>query len=368
MGGRKQCDFQNRSCIIFFVNIVIIKPRANGEIRMKKASVFTGYLFLAIGIILFYGSAVQAGCEKGDCQNGPGTYTWPDAATYTGNFSNGKFHGQGTYTWADGKKYTGAFKNDQRSGRGTYTWPNGADYTGEWENGKKAGYGIYTFPDGSKNIGLWENGTLSQKMEASEVEKLLGPGQKKALPAKQPAVMAAAAAAEAQSADADLEKQLAALGGQPEETASATGEESLHATEAASSAAETATGVPFLISVRKLPLVDSGKFKIWKNTPLLAVGPINSIGTCSVKIDAEKSDKNAGKLMVNLKIENSSNCALDFKGFIQAGDYYVKVVSWSGEQAIAPRSQKEIFQTIMLDKNASRSEILFKLQGEGCRM
>ena len=167
--------------------------------------------------------------------------------------------------------------------------------------------------------------------------------------------------------DADLEKQLAALGGQPEETASTAGEESLQATEASSSAAE-ATTAPFPLSVQKLLLIDGSKFKTWESIPLLAAGPINPIGKCSVKIDAEEFDKKAGKLTVKLKVENNSNCALDFEGFLQAGDYYVKVVSWSGDQSIAPQSRKETLQTITLDKNAPRSKISFKLQGEGCRM
>jgi hypothetical protein len=85
-----------------------------------------------------------------------------------------------------------------------------------------------------------------------------------------------------------------------------------------------------------------------------------------VKIDEGASDKNAGKLMVKLKIVNSSDCPLDFKGFIQAGEYYVQVVAGAGDQAIAPQSEKEISQTVTLEKDAPRSEILFKLQGEGC--
>jgi hypothetical protein len=347
---------------------------------MKKTGIFAGYLFLAVAITFFSSSAVRAGCEKGDCTNGPGIYAWPDGANYTGDFLNGKFHGQGTYLWADGKHYTGEFKNDKRNGLGTYTWANGASYTGEWENGNKAGYGIYTFPDGSKNIGLWENGTLSQKMEESEIEKFLAPRQKQALPAEtavagaQPVVTAPVAAALDQNADAELEKQLAALGDplaalgdSPEETASTAGQESLRATEASSSAAE-ATAAPFLLSVQKLLLIDGSKFKTWESVPLLAVGPINPVGKCSVKIDAEEFNKKTGKLTVKLKIENDSNCALDFEGFLQAGDYYVKVVSWSGDQSIAPQSQKETLQPITLDKGATRSRISFKLQGQGCRM
>jgi hypothetical protein len=332
---------------------------------MKKAVIYAVYIIVTAGLTLSGLSAVYAGCEKGNCTNGPGIYAWPDGSNYAGNFLNGKFHGQGTYSWADGKKYTGGFKNDKRNGLGTYTWPNGASYRGEWESGKKAGYGVYTFPDGRKNVGIWENGTLFQEMEEAEVNNLLAPKPQQRPLATAAAAVAPPPAAAAQSADTDIDKQLAALGGEPE-AAAATGEESLQATEAAAATPSAATGSPFVISVKKLPLVAGRTFTAWDGIPLLAVGPITPIGTCSVKIDEGASDKNAGKLMVQLKIVNSSDCPLDFKGFIQAGEYYVQVVAWSGDQAIAPQSEKEISQTVTLAKEAPRSEILFKLQGEGC--
>ncbi len=335
---------------------------------MKKAVVYAGYILVAV-VFTFSGfSTVHAGCEKGDCTNGPGIYAWTDGSNYAGNFLNGKFHGQGTYSWADGKKYTGGFKNDKRNGRGTYTWPNGASYKGEWEGGKKAGYGIYTFPDGRKSIGIWENGSLSQEMEEAEVNKLLAPKPEQGPPAATAVAASPPPAAAPQSTDTDLDKQLAALGGEPDTAASA-GEESLQATEAAATTTFEATpGSPFVISVKKLPLVKGRAFKVWKDIPLLAVGPITPIGTCSVKIDEGASNQSTGKLMVKLKITNSSACPLTFKGFIQAGQYYVQVVAWSGDQAIAPKSEKEISKTVTLEKEAPRSEILFKLQGEGCRM
>jgi len=345
----------------------------DGEIMMQKAVLFTGYVLIAV-LTTFTGAAtVQAGCEQGDCNNGPGRYAWPDGSNYTGDFVKGKFHGQGTYSWADGKKYVGGFKNDKRSGMGTFTWPNGASYRGEWENGKKVEYGIYTFPDGRKNIGIWENGALTQKMDEAEVNALLAPTAQPSAPAVAPVAAAASAPASppapaagaADSVDSDLDKQLAALGGQVEEPAD-TSEQRLNVTEA--SAAAPSTGTPFVVSVQKLQLLDGRTYNTWENIPLLAVGPIAPVGACSVKIDPYASDKNSGKFMVNLKIVNNSSCPLDFKGFIQAGEYYVKMVSWSGGEAVAPQSEKEISQEVTLDKEAPRSAILFKLQGTGCKM
>lgn len=332
---------------------------------IKRRTVLTGCLLLALIVAFASPRAGHAGCEQGDCTNGPGRYVWPDGSSYTGDFLKGKFHGQGTYAWSDGKKYTGGFENDKRNGIGTYTWPNGANYRGEWENGKKAGYGIYTFPDGRKSIGLWENGALSQEMEENEVLPLLAPKPvheaQAAAAAVTPAQTAPEAAASTPSADAELDKQLAALGGQTEAAAPDEGKrrtvEKAPASEADS---------PFDISVQKLVLVKGSRFNTWEKVPLLAAGPIMPIGTCSVKASAESSDTAAGKLMVTVKIANHSGCPLSFAGFIQAGDYYVKVVSWSGDQAIAPGSAKEISRAVALEKDAPRSEIVFKLQGAGC--
>jgi len=342
---------------------------------IQKGLMFAGYCLIAVLMMFAGGSMVQAGCEEGDCNNGPGRYTWPDGSNYTGDFVNGKFHGQGAYAWADGKKYVGEFKNDKRSGRGTFSWPNGATYRGEWENGKKVGYGIYTFPDGRRKMGIWENDTLAQKMDEAEVNALLAPKAQPSAPAPAAAAVTAAPAAPAPppaaptdaaaSVDSDLDKQSAALGGQAEEPAAET-EQSLKVTEAA--AAPPATGTPFIVSVQKLQLLDGRTYNTWNDIPLLAVGPIAPVGTCSIKIDPDASDKNSGKFMVELKIVNSSGCPLDFKGFIQAGDYYVKMVSWSGPQAVAPKSTKEISQAITLEKDAPRSDILFKLQGIGCKL
>ena len=43
-----------------------------------------------------------AGCIKGDCTNGYGTYTTNNGNKYVGQYKDGKIHGQGTYTFADG--------------------------------------------------------------------------------------------------------------------------------------------------------------------------------------------------------------------------------------------------------------------------
>jgi len=39
--------------------------------------------------------------------------TFPDGATYIGEFKNGKRNGQGTYTHLDGKKISGEWKDNE---------------------------------------------------------------------------------------------------------------------------------------------------------------------------------------------------------------------------------------------------------------
>ncbi len=70
---------------------------------MKKLSL---YIFL----VLMWCNVGFAGCIKGDCINGYGTYTWASGNKYVGEYKDGKRHGQGTLTFADGTVYKGIFE------------------------------------------------------------------------------------------------------------------------------------------------------------------------------------------------------------------------------------------------------------------
>jgi len=74
----------------------------------------------------------KSGCIFGDCENGYGTYEWPEGDKYYGNHKYGKRNGYGKYTWANGDKYAGNLKNNEKHGQGTYTLANGKKVTGEW--------------------------------------------------------------------------------------------------------------------------------------------------------------------------------------------------------------------------------------------
>ncbi|MBL0146502.1 MAG: hypothetical protein IPP48_12935 [Chitinophagaceae bacterium] len=73
------------------------------------------------------------GCVSGDCENGFGTYKWPNGETYTGDFKNAKRDGIGTYTNSKGEVFAGAWKNNE--------WFESGCLTGDCENG----FGTYVF-------------------------------------------------------------------------------------------------------------------------------------------------------------------------------------------------------------------------------
>jgi len=76
-------------------------------------------IILQILICLYATAFVYAGCIKGNCFNGQGTYTWAGAGKYIGQFKDGKMHGQGTYMWANGRQSTGQWKDDEMLPKGS---------------------------------------------------------------------------------------------------------------------------------------------------------------------------------------------------------------------------------------------------------
>ncbi|MBK8754439.1 MAG: protein kinase [Candidatus Competibacteraceae bacterium] len=101
----------------------------------------------------------SANCLRGNCENGEGTYRYPDGSEYSGQFRDAKMHGQGTYVYAGrGEKYTGEWRNGVISGQGTYYYRSGNRYNGEWRNGRKHGQGTYLYADrGDKYVGDFAN-------------------------------------------------------------------------------------------------------------------------------------------------------------------------------------------------------------------
>ena len=121
---------------------------------------------------------IQSGCINGDCQDGEGTFAYPDGSRYSGRFRQGKPHGQGSFDYPNGEKYVGNFQNGVRHGNGRLTEADGSTTAGQWEDGEfvgtakvgdtrkgcisgdcKNGYGTYVFRDGAKYLGTFQNGT-----------------------------------------------------------------------------------------------------------------------------------------------------------------------------------------------------------------
>jgi hypothetical protein len=76
-----------------------------------------------------------ARCTSGDCQNGQGSYLWPDGQRYAGAFRGGQRHGQGTFSWPDGRKYIGGWLRGEPGGLGTRIHADGSFLIGYFENG-----------------------------------------------------------------------------------------------------------------------------------------------------------------------------------------------------------------------------------------
>lgn len=125
---------------------------------------------LLVGIICcFTVYSVNADCVAGDCENGFGTFVWPNGDMYSGFWKNGQKHYFGMQYWQDGDFWYGLYKNGTRKpGHGLYTWNDG-DYeartnpinfyeegcvSGDCENG----WGVYIYEDGSLHAGYWKNG------------------------------------------------------------------------------------------------------------------------------------------------------------------------------------------------------------------
>ena len=78
-------------------------------------------------------------CVTGDCQDGEGTFHFPNGDIYSGGWIRFKRSGYGVYTYADGSRYEGYWKDNQRSGKGSFVFTNGDRHSGRWENGKRVG-------------------------------------------------------------------------------------------------------------------------------------------------------------------------------------------------------------------------------------
>ena len=107
--GQSEWNLQKR-----FTGWVDVELTPNGKLEAYKA----GELIkkLNIEIEYFYSSYQKRAIETLNLIlniSGQGVLTFPDGATYKGEWANGFMNGEGTFTWSDGKEKTGTWVNGE---------------------------------------------------------------------------------------------------------------------------------------------------------------------------------------------------------------------------------------------------------------
>ena len=74
-------------------------------------------------------------CNKTDCDNVIGKYTYSDGSYYEGRFVKNQPQGEGTCYYSNGSKYIGGWKNHSPHGIGVMTFVSGKKYGAEWNYG-----------------------------------------------------------------------------------------------------------------------------------------------------------------------------------------------------------------------------------------
>lgn len=121
---------------------------------------------------------LQTGCLRGNCQDGKGSYAYPDGSRYEGSFRAGKPDGDGVFHYPNGDRYEGRLLRGLRHGNGRLYHENGGVTQGPWSQGESVsnqasngriqagciegdcrdGYGIYVFKDHARYHGDFRNG------------------------------------------------------------------------------------------------------------------------------------------------------------------------------------------------------------------
>ena len=147
---------------------------------MRVSSVALWVLLLQLGVlrpvvpkpakrgkkkIKFRSLPKEGKCTEGKCIDSVGTWTWPTADQYKGNFdADGVRSGPGLFQWNQTKDiYEGTFKNGLPSGVGLYMWGTDTQrYIGQFEKGRKSGLGVYrNVETGETYAGEFKNGLFS---------------------------------------------------------------------------------------------------------------------------------------------------------------------------------------------------------------
>jgi len=75
-------------------------------------------------------------CNKIDCKNGKGKFTYSDGSRYVGTFRSGYPQGEGTCFYSNGDKYVGGWQNHAPHGEGIMYYKHGRVLGALWNNGQ----------------------------------------------------------------------------------------------------------------------------------------------------------------------------------------------------------------------------------------
>ena len=104
-------------------------------------------------------SGTTAGCLRGDCVDGEGTFRWSDGTLYTGGFARGLRHGPGVHANALGTVFEATFRDGLVEGRGRISYGNRDAYEGDLTaDGRRVGQGRLRYADGTAYDGAWRDG------------------------------------------------------------------------------------------------------------------------------------------------------------------------------------------------------------------
>ena len=79
-------------------------------------------------------------CNKQDCIDGQGEYTYQDGSKYIGEFKNGQPHGKGTCLYANGDRYEGGWSDHAPHGEGNMYFRSGRVVGAMWRGGRVIKY------------------------------------------------------------------------------------------------------------------------------------------------------------------------------------------------------------------------------------
>jgi hypothetical protein len=119
------------------------------------------YRFVSIICLFIFYQSLAAQCINGNCENGVGTYLYPDKSRVEGTWRNGMPYGKCKVFYKSGSVYEGYMVDGQKSGFGKFISSNGNIYEGNYKADLQNGAGKFTTTSGYTEEGKYVNDTLT---------------------------------------------------------------------------------------------------------------------------------------------------------------------------------------------------------------